>query len=43
MIGRESAAPDPAVQFIADRPFLVVLEDVPTGAVLFAGRYARAE
>jgi serpin B len=43
VIGRESAAPDPAVQFVADRPFLVVLEDVPTGAVLFAGRYAKAE
>jgi len=43
VFGRESAAPEPSVQFIADRPFLVVLEDVATGALLFAGRYARAE
>jgi serpin B len=43
VFGRESATPAPATQFIADRPFLVVLEDVPTGAVLFAGRYAKAE
>ncbi|HKO91709.1 MAG TPA: serpin family protein [Polyangiaceae bacterium] len=43
VFGRESAPLAPELQFVADRPFLVVLEDVPTGAVLFAGRYVTAE
>jgi serpin B len=43
IFGRESAGPLADVDFTADRPFMVVLEDVPTGAVLFAGRYVKPE
>lgn len=36
VVGRTSA-PEPAT-FTADRPFLFVIRDIPTGAVLFVGR-----
>ena len=39
VVGRVSA-PEPAT-FTADRPFLVVIRDNPTGAVLFAGQVTR--
>lgn len=43
VFGRESAGPLAEVELIADRPFIVALEDIPTGSVLFAGRYIKAE
>lgn len=43
IFGRRSAGPEADVELIADRPFMVVLEDVPTGAVLFAGRHVKPE
>ena len=36
-----SAAP-PATPFVVDRPFLFVIRDRPTGAVLFSGRVTDA-
>jgi serpin B len=43
VFGNESAGPVPDVQFHADRPFLLVLEDIGSETVLFAGRYAQPE
>ena len=37
VVGTTSVAPQP-VPFDVDRPFILVLRDVPTGAVLFVGR-----
>ena len=34
------AAPDPAVVFHADHPFLYLITEKSTGAILFAGRYS---
>jgi serpin B len=42
IFGEESAAVVEA-EFVADRPFIVLLEDVPTGTLLFAGRYVKVE
>lgn len=39
----ESAGPAADVEFIADRPFIAFIEDVPTRTLLFAGRYVSAE
>ncbi len=38
VVGRKAADPPPEVLVAADRPFLYVLRDRPTGAVLFLGR-----
>jgi len=37
MMGTTSLPPEPVV-FTADRPFIFVIRDIPTGAVLFVGR-----
>jgi serpin B len=42
IFGEESAAVVEA-EFVADRPFIMLLEDVPTGTLLFAGRYVKVE
>lgn len=39
----EESAPLVEAEFVADRPFIVLLEDVPTGTLLFAGRYVKVE
>ena len=38
MVGTTSAAADPPVEIRADHPFLYVIRDTDTGAVLFVGR-----
>ena len=38
VMGIESALPQPAARFIADRPFLFLIRHTPSGAVLFQGR-----
>jgi serpin B len=43
IFGEESAGPSGSITFTADKPFILLLEDVPTGSVLFAGRYVQAE
>lgn len=43
IFGSESAGPVAEVEFSADRPFIALLEDVPTGTLLFAGRYVNSE
>ena len=32
------SAPEPPVDVIADHPFMVLIQDVETGAILFVGR-----
>ena len=34
-----TATPDPAIRLTIDRPFLFVVRDIPTGCILFAGRF----
>ncbi|HEX9258394.1 MAG TPA: serpin family protein, partial [Acidimicrobiales bacterium] len=40
IVMRATSAPIDPVQLTVDRPFLVLLRDLPTGAILFAGRIA---
>lgn len=35
----ESDGPEPDVEFNADRPFIMIVEDLPTATLLFVGRY----
>jgi serpin B len=37
MMGTTSLPPEPVV-FTADRPFIFLIRDIPTGAILFVGR-----
>jgi serpin B len=37
IVGDDSAPPEP-IEFVVDRPFLVVIRDLPTGEILFIGR-----
>jgi serpin B len=41
LIARATSAPAKARAFVVDRPFLFVIRDRPTGAVLFSGRVSR--
>lgn len=43
LFGDESAGPAADAEFIADRPFIAFIEDVPTRTLLFAGRYVSAK
>ena len=38
MVAQTAAAVDDTVRFVVDRPFLFLIEDPETGAVLFLGR-----
>jgi serpin B len=38
VFGDESAPLEPEIEFTADRPFIVTIEDVPSATLLFAGR-----
>ena len=38
IVNRCSAAPEPAVKVTIDRPFIFLIRDIETGAVLFVGR-----
>ena len=40
---RESAAPGGPLQFVADRPFLYVIKENSTGAILFMGKVGKPE
>lgn len=38
IVGRATAIADPPVPFVANKPFLFFVRDIPTGTVLFTGR-----
>jgi serpin B len=40
IFGDESAPVQPEIDFTADRPFIIMIQDIPSSAVLFAGRVA---
>ena len=43
VFGDESAGPEPDVDFVVDRPFILLLEDLPTQSLLFMGRVVQPE